>query len=82
MFIPVFGNFWDIVFYILLYAIIIGVTFWFIVALVRFIKADRKNVKDYKKRRIFLIISAVLFVIVVLPIVALMILLALAIANM
>lgn len=82
MFIPVFGNFWDIVFYILLYTIIIGVTVWFIVSLVRFIKADRKNVKDYKKRRLFLIISAVLFVIVVLPIVALMILLALAIANM
>lgn len=82
MFIPVFGNFWDIVFYIILYTIIIGVTVWFIVSLVRFIKADRKNVEDYKKRRLFLIISAVLFVIVVLPIVALMILLALAIANM
>lgn len=82
MFIPVFGNFWDIVFYIILYTIIIGVTVWFIVSLVRFIKADRKKVEDFNKRRLFLIISAVLFVIVVLPIVALMILLALAIANM
>ena len=82
MLIPMFGNNWDIVFSIVLYAIIIGVTVWFIMSLVRFIKSDRKNIKEHKKRRFFLIISAVLFVIVVLPIVALMILLALAVANM
>ncbi len=55
---------------------------WFVVSVVRFIKADRKNIKDYKKRRFTLIISAILFAIVALSIFAFIFFLSLAIPKM
>ena len=82
MLIILFGDYRDIVFHILLYAIIIAVTAWFVVSLVKFRKADKENIKDYKTRRFFLVISAVLFGVVILPFIAYLILLALVIANM
>lgn len=82
MLIILFGDYRDIVFHILLYAVIIAVTAWFIVSIVKFRKADKENIKDYKIRRFFLAISAVLFGVVILPFIAYLILLALIIANM
>ena len=55
---------------------------WFVVSVVRFIKADRKNIKDYKKRRFTLIISAILFATVALSIFAFIFFLSLAIPKM
>lgn len=76
----------DSLFVLLFYGIVIlgppAAVVWFIVSLVRFIKADRKKVKDYKKRRLFFIISAILFAVVVLSIVSFTIFLSWAIPKM
>ena len=55
---------------------------WFIVSLVRFIRSDRKNVIEHKKRRFYLIISSVLFVTIGLAIFAFVFFLSLAIPKM
>ncbi|MDE6726160.1 MAG: hypothetical protein K2J79_11220, partial [Ruminiclostridium sp.] len=59
-----------------------AVAVWFVVSLVRFIKADRKNIIDYKKRRFSLIISAVLFSTAALSICSYIIFLSWAIPKM
>lgn len=59
-----------------------AVAVWFVVSFVRFIKGNKGEQEDYKKRKSQLIISAVLLITLAIPICVLIILSEMAIRNM
>ena len=81
-FISILHSLFVLVFYIVLFIGPPAAAVWFVVSLVRFIRSDRKNVKEHKKRRFSLVISSVLFLTVGLAIFAFVFFLSLAIPKM
>ena len=66
----------------LFFAIPVAVLIWFVVSLVLYLRRDPQDAELSRRRKILLIVSAVILGIIVLAIVAFWILLMIAIANM